>query len=75
MLTCQQVTHLLSEAQDRELRLKEKLPLKLHLMMCSGCASFRQQLDFLRRACRQYPATRSDFPDSPGTVAPGFLYR
>lgn len=26
MLTCQQVTHLLSEAQDRELRLKEKLP-------------------------------------------------
>lgn len=47
-------------------------------MMCSGCASFRQQLDFLRRACRQYPATRSDSPDSPdspGTVAPGFLYR
>lgn len=63
MLTCQQVTHLLSEAQDRELRLKEKLPLKLHLMMCSGCANFRQQLDFLRRACRQYPAVG---PDSPG---------
>ncbi len=65
MLTCQQVTHLLSEAQDHELRLKEKLPLKLHLMMCSGCNNFRQQLDFLRRACRQYPATRSDSQEYP----------
>lgn len=54
MLTCQQVTHLLSEAQDRELRLKEKLPLKLHLLMCSGCDNFRQQMDFLRQASRRY---------------------
>ena len=56
MLTCQQVTHLLSEAQDRKLRLKEKLPLKFHLLMCTGCNNFRQQMDFLRRACRRYPA-------------------
>lgn len=54
MLTCRQVTHLLSEAQDRELRLKEKPPLKFHLLMCSGCASFRRQMDFLRRAARRY---------------------
>lgn len=67
MLTCQQVTHLLSEAQDRELRLKEKLPLHLHLMMCSGCANFRQQLDFLRRAARRYPLGRSD-SDETGTA-------
>lgn len=60
MLTCQQVTHLLSEAQDRELRLKEKLPLKLHLLMCSGCANFCQQLDFLRQAARRYPPGRAD---------------
>lgn len=66
MLTCQQVTRLLSEAQDRELRLKEKLPLKLHLLMCPGCTNFRRQMDFLRRACRQYPAARPDSPDSPG---------
>ncbi|RUQ29798.1 MAG: zf-HC2 domain-containing protein [Candidatus Competibacteraceae bacterium] len=64
MLTCHQVTQLLSEAQDRPLRLKEKLPLKFHLLICSGCNNFRQQLDFLRRACRQYPASRSDSPRS-----------
>lgn len=62
MLTCQQVTRLLSEAQDRKLRLREKLPLNLHLMMCSGCDNFRQQLDFLRQACRQYPAIHPDSP-------------
>jgi hypothetical protein len=67
MLTCQQVTHLLSEAQDRELRLKEKLPLHLHLMMCSGCANFRQQLDFLRRAAHRYPPGRAD-SDETGTA-------
>lgn len=60
MLTCKRATRLLSEAQDRELPWTEKIPLKLHLMMCAGCANFRRQLDFLRRACRQYPATRPD---------------
>ncbi len=67
MLTCQQVTRLLSEAQDRELRLKEKLPLKLHLLMCPGCANFRRQMDFLRRAARRYPPGRSD-SDETGTA-------
>ncbi len=64
MLNCKQVTHLLSEAQDRELPWTEKIPLKFHLMMCAGCTNFRQQLDFLRRACRQYPATHPDPPKS-----------
>lgn len=67
MLTCQQVTHLLSEAQDRELRLKEKLPLKFHLLMCSGCNNFRRQMDFLRQAVRRYPPGRSD-SDETGTA-------
>lgn len=60
MLNCQQVTHLLSQAQDRELRWTEKLPLKLHLMMCAGCHNFRQQMDVLRQAMRQYPPGPSD---------------
>ena len=54
MLTCKQVTHLLSEAQDRALPWKEKIPLKFHLMICVGCARFGQQLDFLRQAAQQY---------------------
>lgn len=60
MLTCQQVTRLLSEAQDRELSWREKMPLKLHLLMCAGCDHFRQQMDFLRRAAREYAQGRPD---------------
>jgi hypothetical protein len=67
MLTCHQATRLLSEAQDRKLPLKEKLPLKLHLMMCSGCANFRQQMDFLRQAARRYLPGRLD-SDETGTA-------
>lgn len=54
MLTCREVTQLLSEAQDRELSLGERLRLRLHLAMCRGCANFRQQMAFLRDACRQF---------------------
>ncbi len=54
MLSCKEVTHLLSEAQERELSLGEKLGLRMHLVMCKGCSNFRDQMDFIRRACRGY---------------------
>lgn len=54
MLNCKEVTHLLSEAQDRKLGLSEKLQLEMHLAMCHGCRNFRSQMDFLRQACRRY---------------------
>ena len=60
MLSCKQATHLLSEMQERELQWRERLPLKLHLLMCAGCNNFRKQMDFLRRACREYAQGRPD---------------
>ena len=45
---------LLSQAQERRLGLWEQLGLKLHLMLCSGCAQFSRQLVFLRTAVRRY---------------------
>jgi RNase P subunit RPR2 len=63
MLSCKEVTHLLSEAQDRRLRLSERLGLSLHLAMCEGCANFRRQINFLRRASRAY--LRRDDPSDP----------
>ena len=53
MLNCKQVSHRLSEAQDRPLTVTERLPLTLHLAMCQGCRNYRKQLDFLRAACQQ----------------------
>ena len=54
MLSCKEVTHLLSEAQDRKLSVADRLRLKMHLAICEGCANFRNQMDFIRQACRGY---------------------
>jgi len=54
MLSCKETTQRLSEAQDREFGLAEKLQLKMHLAMCGGCRNFSKQMDFLRAACRRY---------------------
>ncbi len=54
MLKCKEVTQLLSEAQDRKLTLSERLQLEMHLAMCGGCKNFKEQMAFLRQACRRY---------------------
>lgn len=54
MLSCKDATRLMSEAQDRPLSVSERLQLKLHLAICTGCANFRRQMDFLRSTCRGY---------------------
>ena len=60
MLRCKEVTHLLSEAQDRKLSVAEQLPLRMHLLMCQGCRNFQKQMAFLRAASRSYLAERKD---------------
>lgn len=59
MLTCKEVTHLLSEGQDRKLTVGERVRLAMHLMICEGCSNFRKHMDFLRTACRRYIDTHT----------------
>lgn len=59
MLSCKEVTHLLSESQDRKLNLSEKVNLEMHLAMCKGCTNFKNQMKFLRVACKRYVKARS----------------
>jgi len=54
MLSCREVSKLLSEGRERRLGLWERISLKLHLMMCGGCNNFRKQLDFIGIAIRRY---------------------
>ena len=53
MVTCKETSALLSQAQDRRLRLRDRLSLRLHLMLCDGCTNFRKQLEFIRVALRR----------------------
>jgi hypothetical protein len=54
MLNCKQASELMSQAQDRDISLRERLSLRLHLLVCRGCRNFFSQLDVMRAACRRY---------------------
>ena len=54
MLNCKQNTELLSQTLDRPATLRERLAVRLHLMMCCGCRNFDKQLAFLRKAGREW---------------------
>ncbi len=60
MLTCRQVSDLLSEGLDRRLRPMERLRLRVHLAMCKGCARVEGQLQLLHKAMSQLPKSRRD---------------
>lgn len=54
MLSCKEATRLMSEEQDRKLSSGERVQLEIHLVLCKGCQNFREQVAFLRKACRTY---------------------
>lgn len=71
MTTCKHATELLSQGLDRKLSLAERLRLRAHLLICSGCRNAGRHFRFLREAVRQHPwhpdaDSRSD-DDSGGT--------
>jgi predicted anti-sigma-YlaC factor YlaD len=53
MMSCKKMTYLVSQQLDRKLTTRERVMLRFHLMMCSGCRNFESNLAFLRTVCRQ----------------------
>lgn len=53
MLRCRDVATLASEYVDRDLRWRQRLAVRMHLMMCDACSRYVRQLcqvvDLLRR--------------------------
>ena len=54
MLNCKQASELLSQALDRNISLREKILLRLHLLICHGCSNFSKQMAVMRNMCRSY---------------------
>jgi hypothetical protein len=54
MLTCKEVSRLLSQGEERRLALFERVKLRLHLTACDACSRFARQLAFMRRAMQRY---------------------
>ncbi len=54
MMDCKQATRLMSQAQDRTLTFRERVNLKLHLLLCTGCKNYNKQMDFIRKTIQQF---------------------
>ena len=50
LLSCKEVSQLVSQSLDRRLGLVERVQLRLHLAICDGCSNFKKQMVFLRKA-------------------------
>ncbi len=66
MMNCQQATRLISESQDRALPLSQRVSLKVHLIMCSGCKNFSLQVPFLSQAMKAYAKGFDELDDKNG---------
>ena len=50
MLSCKQVSRIVSQGLDRELGFTERVRLRVHLAICDGCTNFSAQVTLLRQA-------------------------
>ena len=53
ILSCREVTRLVSEGLDRRLGFGERVALRLHFAICRRCTNFNRQMSFLRQAARR----------------------
>ena len=53
MLDCKHATQLASRKMDKRLSLRQRLALRLHLLMCDACTQFVRQLQLMRKALAQ----------------------
>jgi len=53
-ISCKDASRLISQLQDGDIPLWERLRIRLHLQLCDACTHFERQLRFLRAALRNY---------------------
>jgi hypothetical protein len=54
LVSCKEVSRLVSQSEDRTLPWWTAFRLRMHLAACVACARFEAQVRFLRRAMRAY---------------------
>ena len=66
MLRCREISKLVSESMERQLPLRQRIELRMHLMLCRLCAGFARQTRLLRQAAKRIAA---DLPASGATLS------
>ncbi len=63
MMNCKEATQLMSQGMDHKLSLRERMGLRLHVLICRGCAATEKHFSFLRTATAAW-RTRHDLPST-----------
>lgn len=53
LFNCKKVSHLVSEAMDRDISPARRIGIKFHLMMCRYCWRYERQLKTIRQLVRK----------------------
>ena len=64
MLSCKDVTQLISQSMDTSLPIGKRLGVRLHLLTCRFCARYERQLRLIRETLRRLSAIE-DRPEGP----------
>jgi hypothetical protein len=54
--TCKEVTRMASEAMERKLSLRQRLEMKLHLLICTLCMRYVKQLQLMHDTIQHHTA-------------------
>jgi len=54
VISCKDASRLVSRREDAPLSAWQRLVLRLHLAVCTGCARVERQIRFLRSAMQKY---------------------
>jgi len=60
MLSCKDTTVMVSQSLDRKLTLRERLGVKLHLMICVACRRMVKQMQLLSTLAQHYSTLEND---------------
>lgn len=68
MLTCKDIARLVSDDLDRKLPLRQKMRVRLHLMMCGACSTYRRQVAQLHQLFCQRFREPTDADEAPAEL-------
>jgi predicted anti-sigma-YlaC factor YlaD len=63
--TCREVHQLTSESMDRDLSMVERARMHMHLLICTACRNFTEQMQFLRRAMQEIAPSDDESQERP----------
>jgi hypothetical protein len=65
MPSCKDISELISEGMDRNLPLRKRLSIRLHVSMCGWCRRYDRQLHLLRHGFSHYADPEKNATEKP----------